>query len=61
MDKQGALGKPVCPVSHGSCRLCTLYRGRHYYAFRSCKEYMQRLHDSAAPREKSTADEHETA
>ncbi|MFC1995744.1 hypothetical protein ACFLVM_02600 [Chloroflexota bacterium] len=52
MRKQMASAKPVCPVSHNSCKLCSLYRGRHYQAFLSCQEYFRRLHDAAAPKEK---------
>lgn len=33
-----------CPITHGECRLCTLYRGRHYYGLTACKEYLRRLH-----------------
>ena len=52
MRRKGALGKPVCPISHSSCKLCSLYRGRHYHAFLSCQEYLRRLHEAAAPKEK---------
>ena len=40
----------MCPISHKLCKLCALFRGRHYYALRSCKEYMHRLHEAAASR-----------
>jgi len=52
MRRKGALEKAVCPISHDSCKLCSLYIGRHYQAFLSCQDYLRRLHDAAAPKEK---------
>ena len=45
--KRKAIERPVCPVSHGSCRFCTLFRSRHYQAFRSCQDYLQQHHKTA--------------
>ena len=33
----------ACPISHGACRFCSLYRARHCYIFPACKEYLSRL------------------
>lgn len=35
----------MCPISHKSCKLCTLFIGRHYYSFSSCKAYLRNLHE----------------
>ena len=35
----------MCPISHKLCKLCTLFIGRHYYSFSSCKEYLRNLHE----------------
>ena len=51
MEKKGMV-KAVCPVSHGSCKLCSLYVGRHYYARASCQDYLRRLHEAATPKKK---------
>jgi len=40
----------MCPVSHKLCKMCTLFRGRHYHAFSSCKEYLRRLHEEGQGR-----------
>jgi len=54
MRRREVLVKAVCPISHGSCKLCSLYVGRHYQAFLSCRDYLRRLHDAAVPKEKKT-------
>ena len=51
MEKKGMV-KDVCPLSRGSCKLCVLYVGRHYYALSSCRDYLRRLQEAAAPKKK---------
>jgi hypothetical protein len=40
-----ARNRVICPISHKSCKLCVLYRGRHYYSLPACKEYLRLLHE----------------
>lgn len=52
----------LCPITHRECKLCTIYRGRHYYSLGACKEYLRRLHTKkAAPRaQKAKSDKKDT-
>lgn len=50
----------VCPISHTACKLCTLYRARHYYTFPACREYERRLHIAAVLKQSGTKHERKT-
>lgn len=42
-----------CPISRKQCKLCVVYRGRHYYALPACKEYLLSLRRAAVRKPQS--------